>query len=63
MSCFVDLALKRRCVVNVIGRETGGSRDDACVFYSEVDEARLFACGEKLIFARLWRARDIVPFV
>ena len=51
MSCFVDLALKRTSVVNVIGWETVGSRDDACVL-SQVDD-----------LARLWRARDIVPFV
>ena len=29
-----------------------GSRDDACAFYEQVDG-----------MARLWRARDIVPFV
>ena len=36
MSFFIDLALKRTSVVNVISRATGGSRDDACVL-SQVD--------------------------
>ena len=74
MSGFVDLALKRRCVVNVISRATGGSRDDACVFYCEVDVTG-FRSLRKLVgltlrrLARSWfdarlrRARDILPFV
>ena len=41
MSCFIDLALKRTSVVNVISRATGGSRDDACVL-SQVDEWLVF---------------------
>jgi hypothetical protein len=53
VSCFVDLALKRRCVVNVI--EAGNRWNRAMMhvhFTVEVDET-----------ARFWRVGDIVPFV
>ena len=63
MSLFIDLALKRTSVVNVIFRATGGSRDDACVFYCEVDGLTLRRLARSWFDARLWRARDIVPFV
>ena len=75
MSCFIDLALKRRCVVNVI---SAGNRADRAMmhvhFYEQVDGS-VFAILRKLVGptlrrlarswfdARLWRARDIVPFV
>ena len=75
MSGFVDLALKRRCVFNVI--EAGNRWNRAMMhvhFYEQVDGS-VFAILRKLVGptlrrlarswfdARLWRARDIVPFV
>ena len=64
MSCFIDLALKRRCVVNVI---SAGNRTDRAMmhvhFYEQVDGPTLRFWREVGLMARLWRARDIVPFV
>jgi translation elongation factor EF-Tu-like GTPase len=63
VSCFVDLALKRRCVVNVI--DAGNRMDRAMMhvhFTVEVGETVRF-WREHYLLARLWRARDIVPFV
>ena len=41
----------------------GGSRDDACVIYCEVDGPTILVWREVGLMARLRRARDIVPFV
>ena len=64
MSGFIDLALKRRCVVNVIWM---GNRPDRAMmhvhFYEQVDGPTLRIWRGVGLMARLWRARDIVPFV